>query len=1528
MIGLLSRVTAEFRHIDQPLRQYLGSLPGFDIKTPEQIDGYAGGSGTLAKLWQFVQASQVVVHLVGEQLGSLPDVDRVTDFLKLEPEIACWIETNNLFESSWTYTQWEAYLFLFQRSRWPARNILIFICIHEPAPKDALDLIIACLGDLDPDKVESLHPQRAAQGHLDALKRLGCRPEIHFRDAENLILELMASAFGRMVHSATQNEIIELPALTQRLKDSSPAQALCAWPQTIGNSKRWLERPELDQIIARIHSSESSITLLLGEPGSGKSALMARLGDLAVRDFQLIAIKADDLPSAIATKEDLDRELNLPEGTDAVTSILRMADVGPVIVLLDQLDALAQLIVDNPARLRLLVQLIAQLAGKPKVHVVASCRSFERSHDPTLRRIAAEEIQLALPEWEDVASLLTEIGISADGWNAELKQTLRSPHALSLFVDLHESDSEYGTLSNYQQMLDRLWEQRIDSGQAGIGDALRSVVNAIADYEQLQIPKVRLPISLTQTSCLIASGFLVESGPRIGFRHQTYYEHARVRDFAREPQRFINDIRAKQHILRARPQFWHGLHYLREADPHGFDTVLIELWRSADLRPHLRMMLLEFVGQQKAPRNAEMRCMGAMLDDACWLGRALSTMVGNSAWFAWLVAGRLPEIMGGPERYQDWVAQVLGTAMKFDQKSALELMSSYWSPRPELDRISWLVLNRVQAWDWDALGLLTALIKRNDHLAMPINACVRNVAAQNPAGAAVVLRTWLDRQSALDRLDDESLYENSKDTDSALDLEREASCAHKKRSRPRAWQSQLSSSAYLAARAPAEFCQQICPWFLETIQVGSFSGGSSVLIGYALSSIHADLDDELHIQNDIVNGLDIALRTWAAQDPDACLRYLMPHFGIESELSQRLIARALQPVCAHAPNAVLDYLISDNRRLMLGACSKYCHDSWALISALAPVLSDDQREILTNALMNWSPYRPSVAQNEPAQLEQFDIWRRVDRLRLFRAIPPACRGQSVCEFIDAEAAALPVEPEPKAPIQVLPSVRSSISLADMQAMTDGELISAIRDCPDQNHPAGGDARGGSRELSHELGTLGKVNPTRAIYLIDQLIASTNSPEHYGRYVEAVLSQVSQSDDAEGCMEFADRLLSTGFGQKPSSRTCFGYAMCNLLDRIPSLPERFITVLESWLARPRTPHRAIAESPEESACRPIGSVLSHNSPSITSPGGNHPILRALSRTFVQSQPAQLDRWLCVLEMHVQRVEDPAVWCALSLELKDLRECDPKRASSFISHLLRAYPQIMDRALGAQIAAQALRWCSEADALLWISSFAKKDSYRSQQAAGELLALRHFWQPDDVETARLFKMAIADASSSGANAGSFGIGLAYAAVRFWREESFRALAHPYWLELAKQPGEALHEVLMGIFDRVDHRKLAANALTRDVLLAVQAQPAMLRCERTENFCEQIVQLLEQNRWEAELIGKLALEVASIANTDDAKRLTYLFHGLEAMNDVVMLLQNHQEPYIQQLGTDLLERLLEHGNSRVQGLLRDLDRRVPES
>jgi hypothetical protein len=130
---------------------------------------------------------------------------------------------------------------------------------------------------------------------------------------------------------------------------------LLDWPQTTAG--HWFPRPELDEMVQALETDTCQLTALLGPPGGGKSALLARLGaQLKRAGHALLALKADRLPAHIASIRGIDEWLDTPESLPILLE--RLAIDTRVTILIDQLDALSELMDVHTERLFALISFV------------------------------------------------------------------------------------------------------------------------------------------------------------------------------------------------------------------------------------------------------------------------------------------------------------------------------------------------------------------------------------------------------------------------------------------------------------------------------------------------------------------------------------------------------------------------------------------------------------------------------------------------------------------------------------------------------------------------------------------------------------------------------------------------------------------------------------------------------------------------------------------------------------------------------------------------------------------------------------------------------------------------------------------------------------------------------------------------------------------------------------------------------------------------------------------------------------------
>jgi GTPase SAR1 family protein len=378
------------------------------------------------------------------------------------------------------------------------------------------------------------------------------------------------------------------------------SKGLLNWKRTLGNDQH-ISRPEIEQLQNRIATANSSTTIVLGAPGVGKSSLMATLGHWTVEEkCALLAIKADYLSNTVNTIEDLQHDIQLSmQPRDAIKAI---ANTEKVVLLIDQLDAVSELLDRQPGRLNVLLSLIQSLAGTKNVHIVATCREFEFRHGTQFARLDYfERLDLHLPTWEQIFPLLEKEQHDTNRMGEPLRELLQNPLHLRIFLEIAKPGEQF---ESFSRLLDQLWEIRINSEpEAQQLIALKTqLAERMTEEEVLWLPSSIADENPETCRTLKRAGILMsnQDNSTLGFCHQTFYDHTLARAFARGSKSLADLVLERQDGLFIRPILLRSLNYLRGTAPQQYQRQLQILLSTAkqQVRSHIRTLLIEFVGAQ------------------------------------------------------------------------------------------------------------------------------------------------------------------------------------------------------------------------------------------------------------------------------------------------------------------------------------------------------------------------------------------------------------------------------------------------------------------------------------------------------------------------------------------------------------------------------------------------------------------------------------------------------------------------------------------------------------------------------------------------------------------------------------------------------------------------------------------------------------------------------------------------------------------------------------------------------------------
>ena len=1116
----------------------------------------------------------LVVHVIGNELGSKPaDCEwqryRAPKSSSDQPVSMDAMDAMAGYQSL-TYTQFESHL----------------------AVKLGIDqLLYQC---------ELIHSGSEQDRHLKFLHRcLGQKPGI-YRTNEELkhsilrdILHFALHRFGRQsdfashIFYAPASEFIRTESDRTKQSIAHFSRQLTSWPKEI-RSIGWLERAEFHSIQSRIEASDCSSTLLIGPPGSGKSALLSKLAEWGLeKQFAVLGIKSDMLPEEIASIKDLSR-LILGSETGLIDKLRELSVAAPVLVLVDQLDALGSLSDLETGRLNAVLDFIQKLVCSKSVHLVASVRTFELKADQRLSSISdqATVIELVSLDETQVRAALEANSIDSTKWPHAYIEFLRTPYHLSLFLQAFDPQSVVGDaipeallFSSIQAIHDQRWDQlmvgRTAEGSKAITDVLFELGEKISVTEVLWHPRTEFG-SLTDSALgeLKELGWLTQADELLGFAHQTQYEFILAKRFSGSPDAFFAYVWSRRNRLTVRPVVWHVLTYLRNRTFVGYVQVMGRLLAQIERR-HLQRLLLEFLAEVPDPKLPEVNWLRGYIESekhyatVCWLIRS------KRPWFEALPDECINQLMNW-QLHNGWpVTRLLETTSKFAFDRTKSLLRSAWIFRSAYANNVAHILLESDRFDDETVVWAHAVCVDETVSTWASQRMIDRLSEIAPSAAprilAAKLNSWL--KAALRKTPDPEPKQE--------DFEQEEDFIVKtllhSRDNDDELETLLNSDALfkvmdLAKNVPSEFIRYIWPWFKEVVthcSAHEFRCFNQYRLEYPMRHW---FESQRSREYAILAAMEQAIRFYAIQYPHEFIQLLIEERQFDSMSGQRLLAGGLIAIAHLVPDYVLHYFLSDVRNLLIG------DENGAFVSV----------RLFQASVGYWTPEQQRKFQDYVLHAEllgdcEADVWRqqRVDRLRgrYLICLPVARRSEEAQVLI---ANVLERSPNAFAPSELrdgreMTYIGSPVKSKEMESMSTEQLLKAICDLTDRtgrDHPT--DWRyGGSEMLAEEFATFAESNPTKAIEVIKQLKPGEN--EHVAGGGLRGLRKC-KVHSAEITVLIQD-LVTKGFAS-PRFKDDVGQCAYQLALDSQGLPAALCQVMENWLLSANPPTESIDSTDHE------------------------------------------------------------------------------------------------------------------------------------------------------------------------------------------------------------------------------------------------------------------------------------------------------------------------------------------------------------
>ncbi|QEG38029.1 phosphorylase family protein [Bythopirellula goksoeyrii] len=1254
----------------------------------------------------------------------------------------------------------------------------------------------------------------------------------------------------------------------------------------------WLLRYELNDE-ERIHLSvednlseldqHHNVSLLLGKPGTGKTCLLARIGNKFIaKGHALLAIKADLFPHNKSLDEWARDEL----GTDLTFHDLvqTVSAREPVVVLVDQLDALASTVDLTSSRLNDLLVFLARCSRLPNVHVISSCRNFDFSYDPRFRRMNPRTFSLDLPTWDEASEKLRGAGIDADQIQPKLKELLRTPQHLSMFLQLR-AVSGARTFETYSEMLGEFWNAVVTTKEKMA--FVNQLTKKLVDTESIWAPMAAMEGDEAIVTKLCSAGLLERENNQLRFSHQTIQEYAVARMFAEANASLSEFVLKHQETIFKRPTIWAVLTYLRDNAKEKYasevDTILTH-----QPRPHVRFLLVAFFCRQPDPTEHEIAIIGHWLGDEELRLKILSGINNNPAWFEALKDSHLPSIMSDPTTEQWPLLSVLIDAWKFDWDAAFRLIKEYWSKHSEFDGMTLRAMEHCGIWTPEVVSLIERIatrIKQNHGRSYQVETIVGVMSVDAPEDAARLAARVISTPTN-EQPESKSRHNSPLESrEGWYDLEE------------------------IAKAAPAVFLNEITPWLVATAVEFHNGYEGSALAHYVGSCWWLD-DREYPRESPILTAIQTCVDIVSKENPETFVSLFRRHWQSENAIVHRIFIDGLMNAVRTCTEDVFGYLMCDDRRFTVGQYGDtQGSQSVRLITQLFPHLKEGHSEQLTDKIRGWSKYKSEIEPCE-SQLE----WDRESRLHLLDAIPPEFRSDSLAQFIEGEKTDLPNWDRElirghSGWVKTIPPMEQG----EMETAGDDELVDAFsKPKPDRFErrevEGGFEEQGGGPAAADELSKLAETNPSRAAAIV-RLLVSKGLTTH----IDRTLRGFSASEDRELVFSLVKE-ISSACDEGEAFRSAASDVLRSHCDD-DGLPEEIIVLLESWLAKPWDTTRSVVVDGGRKEWKPEQSFLWANLGAVIIDTDNsYYTLIALTQSLLSKNNPQGDRWIGALSFQLDNEVSYKTWRMFCDSLRFVRAsyCSEEMGKALISKLYVKFPQLASETSGCRLLAMLARFLAPDFLNAIFERLTASEDEFDQQAAGELITLcallgetsewgaplldRHLFQGESPSPA--FLVGVAHAASNlwdDLNKPKDCSSIVAKVISFGNEEATNAIQRLFWNEVALPADEQTSAILQKLTEKIETVSggLAAEVLGQLTDILPHLRPEILA------FAQRLVETrfdeLRRQEFNAYEVGPYLVEIAMTLQRFDDTRSA---------------------------GLDLLETLLSAGLDEANKALKDVD------
>ncbi len=1025
-----------------------------------------------------------------------------------------------------------------------------------------------------------------------------------------------------------------------------------------------LERTEVDQIVTWALNADAKerLGMLLDQPGGGKTVVMRDvLEKLEAKSVPALAIKADNL-SGIKNRADLADRLGLPAPVEEC--VRHLATEGPVIILLDQLDALSLTLSRDQPTLDVMLTTLNRLRDLDGVRIIASCRTFDLNNDPRLSTIKVDrKFQLQPLDETQVNQVLQKLDVNPARLLDGHKVLLTIPLHLGIYARIVTAGKVQHTPESFrtlQELYEVLWRKLIEvmppdnPHPKERSAAVYRLVEAMQNNRQTTAPVAVLDDYPEAASYLERVGFLRREKGNWLFLHQTLYDYCYARRFIAQGRSLSQEILDGPQDLFVRSQMVQVLAYLRGADETAYRRELTGLLFAKNLRPHLRLLLIGWFGSLPAPSDDELRIARRLIKDADDQILFLQAAGGNSDWFDRLNDSILPSLLRtDDEKLVGIIVHYLSTLIQSRTNAILTRLRPYLGQNKAWDMRIAYCLSRLKNWQsQDTLDMLCDLLRRGRGGDWP-EMTFYKLAGTNPAAGCQALRTYLDR-----RLDD-LLAEEEAGRQSTTPAPNAPFSA--RMSRDFTWEQPLFEEygieeimAKAVEVSPEAVIDQLLPWFIRAamastgLDFGDDSYPSDALFAWGWYGEHISNAPPFAIR------ISEALSHLAKTQPQKFRDQAEQLAKVETMAVQRILAQAYLSNPEEYADDIFEYLMADPRRLSIGERLEYPrYDSYRLYGVIFQYIDERKRAALEQLILKVQ------TEWEKRNLQS----RGLTQLHFLKSVTSP-------DLLSKTARRRLQELERKFPgFEVRPPrgvvsgwVGSPIEQTALAKMPDEAWLSAMRKYDDSGYEHPEVLKGGIHQLASSFAEQVKKDPERFHHLAQHFDETIPL-----QYITAAISGLADSDaPAEWIFDLVRQFTPRLEGE-------FRRSVCRSLEKRAEVgvPDDLLELMTDWALNDPDPAEELWRIIPPGSDNPSYGGDPHTQGINSNRGA---AIDAVCRCALKREPSQIERAFQLLERAVDDSSTAVRACVIA-NLGPLLNEDDARVLAIFAQTLEGHPHLL-------------------------------------------------------------------------------------------------------------------------------------------------------------------------------------------------------------------------------------------------------------